>query len=166
MAKIISTGYIDSAISGVTSLPFARALINFVQDFRVKENTPANAIAVNLTSPVDRTEKFQWAYTEVKDTYANTGIDASAYAASRKGIKVLCKVSDIWSVTDTVDADYRVDLPVSAHIVLTLPQSEYITSDMLLTLTARAVSGLFDTGSLTTERISGLVKGSLLPTGL
>lgn len=166
MAKVISTGYVDSPISGVAALPFARALLNFGKDFRVKENTATEAVAINLTSPVDRTEKIQWAYYEIKDIYANTGIDPSAYAASRKGWKILTKVNDILSTTDSVDADFRKDSPISAQIVITGPQSEYITPDMIQTVVSRAVSALFDTGSLTTERISGLVKGSLLPTDL
>lgn len=163
MAKVISTGYTDTAISGVSSLAFARGLTNFKADFRVKENSPDNAVAVNLTSPVDRTEKFQWAFSEIKDIYANTGIDASVYAPSKRGVKVLCKVTDIISVTDSVDAEFRVDLPMSAHIVLTMPASEYLTSAMVETLLGRMVSGMYDTGSLTTARISAIVKGSLLP---
>lgn len=166
MAKVISTGYVDSPISGVTSLAFARGLINFGKDFRVKESTPANAVVVNLTSPVDRTEKFQWSCSDIKDIYQNTGIDPSAYAASRRGVRILAKVSEIWSETDTVDASFRVDHPVSGHLVLNIPQSGIITSEMVQTLIGRLVSGLFDTGSLTTDRISGLVKGSLLPTDL
>lgn len=166
MAKVISTGYTDTPISGVTELAFARGLTNFKADFRVKENTTDNLVLVNLTSPVDRTEKFQWAFSEIKDIYANTSIDASAYAPSKRGIKVLTKVTDVISVTDTTDAEYRVDLPISAHIVLTVPASEYVTSAMIETLLGRMVSGMYDTGSLTTARIAALVKGSLLPSDL
>jgi hypothetical protein len=38
MAKVKSTGYTDTPISGVTTLTFPRAILNFEKDFRVKSN--------------------------------------------------------------------------------------------------------------------------------
>ena len=166
MSAAISTGYTDTPISGVTSLDFPRGKINFKSDFRIMESTAEKAAVTNLTSPIDRPEVFQWTLSNIKDVYAGSGIDPSVYGPSRRGVKVFCKVSDIFSVTDATDPDFRVDLPVSAHLLVNVPASEYITSEMVQTLIGRVVSGYYETGSTATTRIAALTRGSLLPSDL
>lgn len=166
MSASISTGYTDTPISGVTSLTFPRGMVNFKSDFRIMESTADKATVTNLTSPIDRPEVFQWTLSYIKDVYAGSGIDPSVYAPSRRGVKVFCKVSDVISVTDATDPDFRVDLPVSAHLLVNIPASEYITSEMVQTLIGRVVSGYYETGSTATNRIAALTRGSLLPSDL
>lgn len=163
MAKTVNVGYTDTPISGVTSLEFPRGLVNFAADFRKKSTTAQESILTNLTSPVDRPEKFRISYSDVANVYSGTDIDASVYAPSKKGVSVLIQLTEILSVTDSVDATFRVDLPISAHVVLKVPASEYLTSAMVQTFLGRLVSGLYDTGSLTTDRINAILRGSLTP---
>lgn len=166
MSKTISAGYTDTAISGVTSLTYPRGLVNFAADFRVKKDGDSEAIITNLTTPVDRPEKFRWNASDIANIYSGTDIDPSVFAPSKKGVSVLAQVTEVYSVTDSVDASFRIDLPVSAHIVIKTPQSEYLTSDILQTVVGRLISGLFETGSTATSRIGALVRGSLLPKDL
>lgn len=166
MAKIVSVGYTDTPISGVTSLAFPRGLVNFGADYRVKSDTANEAIITNLTSPVDRPEKFRISYSDVSNIYTGTDIDPSVFAPSKRGVSVLCQLTETLSVSDSTDAAFRVDLPISAHIVLKVPASEYLTADMLQTVMGRLVSGVYETGSLTTTRIQAIIRGSLLPTDL
>lgn len=163
MSKTINVGYTDT-ISVTKSL--ARPDLSYAADFRVKSNEPAEVILVNLTSPIDRPETVRLGYTEVKDVYKNTSIDPSVMAPSKKGIQILAQVNDTFSLTDSVDPTYRVDLPVSAHIIVKIPCCEYITPLQVDQLVSRAVSSLFDTGAITDTRISQMLKGSLVPTGL
>jgi len=166
MAKQLNTGYTDTPISGVTALELNRGLLNFQADFRVKEESAKELIAVNLTSPVDRIERVKWAATEIANVYTGTPIDPSVMAPSRRGVSIVCQINETWSVTDTVDAAYRVDLPVQAHIVLKVPANENITSAQVEQLVGRLVSGLYDTGSETTTRLTSLLRGSLKPSDL
>jgi len=166
MATTTNVGYTDTAIAGNPTLNLLRGPVNFGSDFRIKSNTGSELVLVNLTSPVDRPEKFRFSFGEIANIYSGTEVDPSVYAPSKKGVSVLCQLTETISVTDAADPSYRVDLPVSAHLVLKLPSNENLTSAMIQTLVARLVSGLYETGLTTTSRISSLVRGSLTPAGL
>lgn len=163
MSKTINVGYTDTT---TTPKSLSRPDLSYAVDFRVKSNEPSEAIIVNLTSPNDRLETIRFGYTEIKDVYKNTAIDASVMAPSKKGIQVLAQVNETFSLSDATDATYRVDLPVSAHVIVKIPACEYITPAMVETLVARCVASLYDTGSTGSTKLSQLLKGSLVPTGL
>lgn len=167
MAKVKTLCYTDTPISGVPSLNFARGLVNIDKDFRVKNNEAGKEVVItNLTSPIDRPEKIRLTYNDVNNIYAGTGIEPTVSAPSKKGINVLAQVTDFITVTDSVDADYRVDLPLSCHLVIKVPSSEYITSNDVITILGRLLSSLFDTGVTTTSRLDAILRGSLVPTEL
>jgi hypothetical protein len=166
MSKTLSVGFTDTPIPDVTTLSLTRGLVNFGADYRVKSSTAGEVVVTNLTSPVDRPERFRIAFSEVANVYSGSGIDPTCYAPSKKGVSVLIQLTDIYSVTDDTDASYRVDLPVSAHLVLKIPSNENITSDAIQALVGRLVSGLYDTGSEETTRIVSLIRGSLTPSDL
>lgn len=167
MAKVVSVGYTDTPISGVTSLAFPRGLVNFGANFREKSDNPGKeSVLTNITSPVDRPEKIRIAYTDVPNIYNGTGVEASYIAPTKRGISVLAQVTEVISVTDDANSDYRIDLPISAHLVLKVPASEFITEAMVQTLMGRLVSSLYDTGSLTTTRLGAILRGSLKPSDI
>lgn len=166
MTKQISYGFNDTPISGVSTLKFERGLLNYKADFRTKSNTPGEVIITNITSPVDRPENIRYARSEVKNVYANTDIDPSVYAPSTKGVSIVAQVTETLSVTDSADSEYRVDLPVSAHIVLKTPASEHVDAAVLETVIGRLLSSLFETGKEDTTRLEALLRGSLLPTDI
>lgn len=166
MSKQVNVGYTDSPISGVTSLELARGLVNFGADFRTVSEAPGELVITNITSPTDRPESFRIGYSTVQDVYKGTTIDPSVYAPSRKGISVLVQLTDTYSVTDTTDAEFRVDLPISTHMVIKVPSSEYLTSEHVMAQVGRCVSGLFETGSEANDRLKALLRGSLKPSDL
>lgn len=167
MTKVINSGYVDTPISGVSSLTFPRAILNVGKDFRVKTNNSGKeVILTNLTSPIDRPENIRLAYSDIANIYSGTGVDPSVSAPTKRGVSILSQVTDVISVTDTTDADYRVDLPVSAHLVLKVPASEFITADLVQTLLGRLLSSLFDAGATTTSRLEAILRGSLVPSEL
>lgn len=167
MSKVKSAGYTDTAVSGVSSLTFPRAVLNLQTDFRVKSNQPGKEVVLtNITSPVDRPEKIRIAYTDISNVYNGTGIDTSVYSPTKRGVSILVQVTETISVTDSVDADYRVDLPVSYHLVVKVPASEHITAADIQTGLGRLLSGLFDTGVSTTSRLEAILRGSLVPPGI
>lgn len=163
MSKTVSYNFTDTDISGVSSLNLQRGLVNFGADFKVKSNEPGEAIITNLTSPLSFPEKFRFGVSEVTDVYKGAGLDSSLFAPSRRGVSILGQVTEVWTVSDSTDATYQVALPVSAHIVIKVPNNENITPLMVQTLIGRLLSGLYETGSTGTTRIAGLLRGSLLP---
>lgn len=166
MAKVINKGYTDTPVEGVTSLTFPRAVLNYKADFRIKSNTANELILTNITSPVDRPEQIRVGYSNVANIYTGTQIEASLAAPTKRGISVLCQITDVLSVTDATDPDYRIDLPVSYHIVIKVPVNENMTTTLIQEGLGRAVSGLFETGSVTLTRLEALIRGSLCPTDL
>ena len=167
MAKVKSTGYTDTAVEGVSALTFPRAVLNIGTDFRVKSDQPGKEVVLtNITSPVDRPEKIRVAYTDIANVYLGTGIESSLLAPTKRGVSVLVQATEILSVTDDTDPDYRIDLPVSYHLVIKVPASEHINAADVQTGIGRLLSGLFDTGVATTSRLESILRGSLVPTEL
>lgn len=167
MAKVVSLGHSDTPIEGVTALTFPRAILNIEKDFRIKSNDAGKEIVLtNLTSPIDRPEKIRIAYSEIANIYSGTGIDPAMSAPSKKGVSLLIQVTNVMSVTDDTDPSYRIDQPFSAHLVLKLPSSEYLTGAVVQEQIGRLLSSCFDSGSLSTTRLEALLRGSLVPSDL
>jgi hypothetical protein len=167
MTRGIKTGYTDTPVDGVTVLTFPRAILNIDKDFRVKSNNNGKEVVLtNITSPIDRPENIRLAYTDVANIYNGTGIEPSVASPTKKGVSVLAQVTDVISVTDTSDADFRIDLPLSAHLVIKVPASEYVTAAQVKVVVGRLLSSLFDTGSESEARLEAILRGSLVPTEL
>lgn len=166
MAKSVVKNYTDTPISGVTSLTLPISVVNFGKDFRVKSDEPGEAILTNLTSPIDRPEKFRFAMSDIKDIYKNSGIDANLYSPSRRGVSVLVQLTDTYTVSDSTDTKYDVALPMEAHLVIKVPSNELISSQMIQDFVGRLTNGLFESGAVNTNRIKSLFRGSLIPTDL
>lgn len=166
MSKVTSDGF---AASGLTPATYnlVRPNLNFPAQFRVKQSKPGEeVILTNTTSPIDRPEKIRIAYSEIANVYAGTGIEASISAPSKKGVSILAQETSVLSVSDTTDADYRIDLPISCHLVIKVPTSEHVTSAIILDRIGRLTSSLFDTTSNDATRLDGLLRGALTPTGM
>jgi len=166
MAKSVNVGYTDTAISGNPVLTLPRGSVNYSADFRAKVDTPNEVILTNLTSPVDRPEKFRISYSEVANIYNGTDVDPSVYGPSKKGVSLLVQLTETFSETDSVDPMYRVDLPISIHCVMKFPANASITTAMLQTALGRLVSGFYATGSMTVDRLNSMVRGSLKPSDI
>lgn len=166
MAKQISYNYTDTAINGVTTLNLARGKVNYGADFRVKSDEPGEAIITNLSSPVVYPERYRFSVTDVKNVYTGSNIEPSLYSPTKTGTSLLVQLTEVWKVTDTVDTSLEVALPVSAHIVIKVPNHELVTPAAVQTLVGRLISGLYETGSESTTRITAMLRGSLKPSDL
>lgn len=160
MAKTLNKGFTDSVTS---TKNVAIPSLSWATDFKTKTDDPNEVIITNVTCPLDRPETVRFGYTEINDVYKNTSIDSSVYAPTKRGIQLLAQINDVYSVTDTVDATYRVDLPVQAHIVIKVPANENITADVVNALIARSVSTFYATSTVTSEKIAAMIRGSLRP---
>lgn len=167
MAKVKSVGYTDTAIAGNPTLTHPRGALNYAADWRKKSEQPGKELVLtNITSPVDRPEKIRIAYSEVANVFSGSGVEPSALVPTKKGISILAQETNIISVTDDADPDFRIDLPVSYHLVIKVPMSEYITGTEVQVGIGRLLSGLFDTGLMTLPRLNAILRGSLAPSDL
>lgn len=166
MSKLISLGYTDTAISGVSELPYLRGLLNFKANWKVKSSTPTEIILTNISSPMDRPEEMRIGFSPVTNIYQKASIDPSVAAPTKRGVSLLVQITNIMSVTDSTDADFRIDLPLEAHMVIKVPCNENLTSTHIIALIGRLLSGLFETGSTDTTRLEAMLRGSLVPSDL
>lgn len=168
MTKSLSLNRTDTTVSGVPSLSLPMSVLNFAADFRVKDSdSKKETIITNMTSPIDRPETIRIGVSEIKNVYTGTGIDPSVMSPSKKGVSIVCQIKGTWTVTDSVDASYRVDLPVEAHIVMKIPAHELITADVTKAWVGRMAAGLVEnTGLADSTRLNSLLRGSLLPSDM
>lgn len=166
MAKVLSVNYTDTAVTGGTEVKLTLPQLNYGADFRVTKDEPNEAIITNLTSPIDQPERFRFAHSNVVDVYRNTGIDPTLYYPSRKGTQVLCQLTDVYKVTDTVDAAYLALLPVEAHLVIKIPNNDLMSPDVVQALFSRMLAGLYETTTNDDIRLRSMLRGALLPSSL
>lgn len=156
--------FTDSSVTAPGNL--TPAALNFTADFAKKEASTNSAALVNTTSPLDRQETVKFSWSPVNNVYSGSGIDASAYSQNKTGVSVLAQVNTVLSVTDSV-TNKRVDLPLSAHVVMKVPNHEAITADILQVLANRVVGLLYEqSGSAAGPRLNNLVRGAVLPKAL
>lgn len=164
--KTINFGYTDTPIQGVTSLEFDRGLLNFGADFDVSEDKNGETTLINITTPRSKPEKIRLAYTVVPDIYKNTGINPSVQAANISGVSVLVQLTEVATITDSSDASYEVQVPLSVHTVIRVPAIEQVTEAHVLTALGRLISCLFDTGSESDSRLKKILRGALKPSDI
>lgn len=165
--KQLSMNYTDTAISGANVVSLELPTLNYGADFRVKKDEPSEAIITNLTSPINQPERLRIAHSDVADVYRNSGIDPTLYYPSKRGTQILVQLTDVFKVTDTEDASYEAHLPISAHLVVKVPNNELITPDVVVAEIERLIAGLYETTGTTTEsRIKSVLRGALLPASL
>lgn len=169
MAKTISVGYTDTAIANAAAIKPTIPNINWAADYRVVDDGPTEAVITNITSPLGVPDKFRFAHNDITDIYRGTGIDPTLYYQTKRGTKFLVQLNSSAVVTDTDEAAYRAVLPVSAHLVVSVPNCELIDYNWVLTnLIYRMLGGLWTTlptGSIE-QNIPGLLRGAILPSTL
>lgn len=167
MARQLSVNYTDTPVTGGTTPSITVPSLNYVSDFRVTADDPGECRITNLTSPIDQPERFRFAFNDVADVYRNAGIDPTLFYQSRRGTQILCQLTDVYKVTDTVDASYLAMLPVTAHMVLRVPNNDLINADIAMGLIGRMLAGLFDpTADAAGTRLKSMLRGALVPSRL
>lgn len=164
MSATVNKGYPNNAV-----LNLSRTDLAYEDNFVIKSMTAGKeVILTNFLSPVDRPEKIRIAYSDVANVYGGTGIEPSRIAPTKRGTSILLQYTNVLSVTDPdgVDPESRIDLPVSYHMVVKVPASEYLTPALILEGIGRLIGVLFNSGDLSSLRLEGLLRGSLVPPGL
>lgn len=167
MAKNVNFGYTDTATGNTVDIKPTIPSLNWKADYRVVDDGPTEAVVTNITAPISQPEKFRFAHNNITDIYRGTGIDPTMYYASRRGTKFLVQMTNVARVTDSADTSYEALLPFSCHIVVSVPNAEIITSDMVMNEIYRMLGGLWTTTATGRyNNVDGLLRGALLPSTL
>jgi len=161
MTKTIVTGPTDTAFSGSTAMTVPVPGLNWFTDYRVRTSQPGEVVFTNVTTPTDQAETVRFSQRAKKDIYSGTGIDQAAYLPVRSGLSTLIELRQTWVETDSGDATYRKLIPVRVGITLDLPTYGNITAAQALVLTERAVSCLFERGTVNSTGLGALQRGIL-----
>jgi hypothetical protein len=136
--------------------------------FIVKQNDSGKEVVLTaVAAPLDAPTKIRYAYSEVANIYAGSGIDPSFYSPSKRGMSILVQLTHTVRVTDSEDPSYQVDLPVSAHLVIKVPNHAYFgDSDVMDSIVSGLLSCLYkDSSDEVTPSgepiITDLLRGSL-----
>lgn len=163
MTTSLNPGYTDTPIEGAVAAKLNAAPVNFAEDFRVLNTKPGEATITNITSPADRPEKIRFASNHIANIYNQTGVSPERFGPTKTGRSVLVQLTDVLSVQESGSDEDLYQLPLSAHLVIRVPNSEHITDEVILNQLSRLYACLFDTGVDNTNRLKALVRGSLLP---
>lgn len=162
MSKSLGFSYSDTAFGSPETLNLVRANINFGVDYVESERKPNETKLININSSNDRPEKFRIAYSEVKDIYANSGIDPAYYAPSRKGFSIVSQLTNVGRVTESTTGEVY-DIPFSVHVVIKASNDVLVTATVLETELKRMLSALYLENATTVTRLSQLMKGAVTP---
>lgn len=162
MSKSVNVNYTDSNPESSENLRMQE--VDFGDDYAKIKDIAGEAIITNLTSPTDCPETFRFSTTSIADVYKNSGITPEYRSPSKRGYSLLSQNRAVYTITDTTDPSYRVDLPIEAHIVIKAPSDANITSDMLRALLGRTARGFFESNGEC--RIPAMARGSLVPSDL
>lgn len=163
MSTVISTGTSDTTISGASAPTLTLPIINYGADFRVKTESSSEVVVVNTTSPLDQPESIRFGYSEIADIYAKSGLNSDLVSGTKKGINLLVQVNDTIKVSDPTAPTFVQYLPISAHVVIKVPQSSVITPAVVQTLINRLCGSLYENA---TTNLPSLLKGVLKPKAL
>jgi hypothetical protein len=140
--------------------------LNFSVDFAKKETSDGSAVVTNLTSPTDRPETLKWASSRVANVYTGTGIEPSLRSQNKSGVSVVAQLRTVVTATESSTSE-RIDYPLSAHLVVKVPNADVITGDVVNTLLLRLLGMLYEeSGASPTTRLNALIRGALLPKAL
>lgn len=162
MAKIINKGYKDTPVTNPVPLTLTREPVNFGKDFRVFKSSNDELVLTNVTSPIDRPERLRIARKEVANVYQGTDLSASVHAPSKKGVNLHLQLQQVVEVTDDANPEFLVHAPITTSITIKTPAS-YVDAAMVIDSVERLLSGLYETNSTSSDRMAGLLRGSLSP---
>lgn len=151
-----------------TSANLPTHVMGWADNWAVKKDAGSELVLANKVGVYGYPNNIRVAVNDVADVYKNTGIDKSLYLPNRSGVSILSQATQVWTLTDPDDSSYLAALPISAHLVLKLPQSEFITSDAILTTVIGQLAGSLNDAKtgFTSSRLAALMRGIKTPTGI
>jgi len=145
----------------------ARSLVpqplNFNANFRIVEAKAGEVTLACINGLLARPEKLRIAFSRVNDVFKGTEISPDPENVTDKtGSSILIQLN-----TSTDDGGAGIIYPVSAHLVLKLPNGANPDSVRVEMILNRLLGALYETGqSTSTARVAALVRGAVTPIDL
>lgn len=166
MAFLSSFGYTDS--NSAKTVNVARSNLNFGSDFAETTDGDGLCILTNTTTPLDQKETVRFQIQKVNNIYSGAGIDPAYSSQNKKGLSLLVQVNDVLRVTSDTVPDFQLDLPLSAHMVIRVPENQYVTASKVQQLAMRVVGLLYATDDNTNSvtRLEQMLRGAMAPSDI
>lgn len=137
--------------------------LKFSTDFTKVLDTADEAKIANVTgTDLLSHESIRFARSEVANIYAGSNSDSAMIMPMKKGIQVMCELSNTYRATNSVTGN-EYDLPCKARLVLRVPANTCVTEALVTDLLIRTIASAFGTGSVNADRLMDIVMGALLP---
>lgn len=167
MSKVVDLHIADTPISGgPEALSVNLPAINWKEDWSKTKDVSGSAALSYKPAPFDTPQTALFSASKVANIYTGSPVDASYQLPYKRGMSILCQLNLVATVTDTGDPTYRVDLPISAHVVIKAPLSGLITVGNIRTVAERSFSLIYEQGVVDDSRLTELFKESMLPEGV
>jgi hypothetical protein len=117
-------------------------------DFAKTTDVAGEYSMTNTQSPIGFPEKVEVTSKTIQNVYSTSGIDPSFYLPTKRGQRVHTKLTEVWSYADSEDPSKPVyALPVTATLVLTVPQMQAISKNDIVALFKRLLAVWYTDGS-------------------
>lgn len=157
----------DTPIEGVTAKVLTVPTLNYDVDFAVlstaTKGNQSEAVIANVGLPLGSDETIKFGVANIVDIYANKGYNPDYMYGSMGGKKILSHVTKKLIVTDSVDSTYRRELPFTAQLVITVPNSPLVTVEIVDELVGRLLGSMYDKAI---PQYLRKVQGALIPKDL
>jgi hypothetical protein len=158
MAKTSAFGFtniLDNAASIVLKS------LGLVTNYSLSSDQADNVVLNNKTAPIDTEEIVSLRSRDIQSV--NTPLNIQFPGKVKTGIEYSVRVDAVLSTTDSDDASFRVDEPMTCVITFRHPKSGNITEAHVLTLLTRALSALHKDGTNAGWRIGDLMRSAERP---
>lgn len=166
MAKSLSSNQPTSTVTKTVTIPVP----NWSSDYRVKADKAGDCELVCISTPLDAPSAVILKGSITPNVYKSVGstIPGNYKAGTITGTKTLCQRNEIWTITDSEDATYKVEYPVTARLSIDVPNEALIDEEAVFGIINRMYGQLFEVGSDGTakSRIPAMLRQALMPTGM
>lgn len=164
MALVLSRTTTDSqsTVRSLTASPLAIA-----SDFAASAKLANETDMINITTPLGFEETVRFSVDTIQDVYKNTRIEKGYQLLTKRGVSILTQLNSTLKLGDTANADYIAALPISAHLVLKVPEHELVTDAVVFAQIMRLLGAMYEnTGTTMNARISNLIRRVTAPAGV
>lgn len=155
-----------------TTLRTAKLSLDFIDfssngAFTKTVDEPDLCVLSNKNAPLDAPCTLTYIRQNVKNVYGNKVISEANQTPNKAGVKNVVKLDTVLTITDSVDATYRADVPFSCSISCTTGVDALLTDNIVLTLLSYAVSSMFTdataAATVSSARIANIRRGAMVP---
>jgi hypothetical protein len=159
----VNDDYVDTNVASPKDISVPD--LDFASDYALQSEEPNEVVMVNKTSAsLSPKETIRYARSVVNNIYQNNKNIASARQSPVKsGVQIMAEIETIYTAVNDVSGE-EYDVPCKGRIVLRVPNSSFVTEDMLADILNRTIAAIFAGGSTDETMAVAMARGVLIPT--